>query len=100
MNHSQKNEERIQKFKEKGDSRYIYKSELHKAYFQRDMGYKQFKHLAKRTASDKVLRDKAFNIAENPDCCYSSFKGNIWRTDLADIQLKANLMKELDFYRV
>ena len=25
-----------------------------------------FKDLARRTASDKVLRDKAFNIAKNP----------------------------------
>ena len=29
-------------------------------------GYRDFKDLAKRTASDKVLRDKAFNIAKNP----------------------------------
>ena len=30
------------------------------------MAYGGFKDLAKRTASDKVLRDKAFNIAKNP----------------------------------
>ena len=30
------------------------------------MAYGDFKHLARRTASDKVLRDKAFNIAKNP----------------------------------
>ena len=30
------------------------------------MAYGNFKDLAKRTASDKVLRDKAFNIAKNP----------------------------------
>ena len=30
------------------------------------MTYGDFKALAKRTASDKVLRDKAFNIAKNP----------------------------------
>ena len=29
------------------------------------MAYGDFKCLAKRTASDKVLRDKAFNIARN-----------------------------------
>ena len=29
-------------------------------------GLWRFKDLAKRTASDKVLRDKAFNIAKNP----------------------------------
>ena len=30
------------------------------------MAYEDFKNLARRTASDKVLRDKAFNIAINP----------------------------------
>ena len=28
--------------------------------------YGDFKELARRTASDKVLRDKAFHIAKNP----------------------------------
>ena len=61
-----KNKERIQKFKETGDTNYIYKNELDKACFQHDMAYGDFKDLARRTASDKVLRDKAFNIAKNP----------------------------------
>ena len=30
------------------------------------MTYGDFKDLARRTTSDKVLRDKAFNIAKNP----------------------------------
>ena len=30
------------------------------------MAYGDFKDLVRRTASDKVLRDKAFNIAKNP----------------------------------
>ena len=30
------------------------------------MAYEDFKDLARRTASDKILRDKAFNIAKNP----------------------------------
>ena len=63
---STKNKERIQKFKETGDTNYIYKNELDKACFQHDMAYGDFKDLARRTASDKVLRDKAFNIAKNP----------------------------------
>ena len=56
-----KNKERIQKFKGTVDTRYIYKSELDKASFQHDMADGDFKDLAKRTASDKVLRYKAFN---------------------------------------
>ena len=61
-----KTKERIQKFKETGDIKYIYRNELDKAYFQHDMSYGDSKDLAKRTASDKFLRDKAFNIASNP----------------------------------
>ena len=40
------------------------KNELDKACFQHDMAYGDFKDLARRTASDKILRDKAFNIAK------------------------------------
>ena len=61
-----KNKERTQKFKEIGDTSHLYKNELDKACFQHDMPYGDFKDLARRTASDKVLRDKAFNIAKNP----------------------------------
>ena len=60
-----KNKERIQKFKETGDTSYIYKNELDKACFQHDMAYGDFKDLAKRTAAEKVLRDKAFKIAND-----------------------------------
>ena len=60
------NKERIQIIKETGDTNYIYKNELDKACFQHDMIYGDFKDLARRTASDKILRDKAFNIAKNP----------------------------------
>ena len=55
----------MQKFKETGDTGYIYKNELDKACFHYDMVYGDFKDLKRRTASDKVLRDKAFNIAKN-----------------------------------
>ena len=61
-----KNKERIQKFKETGDSRYIYQNKLEKPYFQHDMVYGDFKDLTKKTASNKILCDKAFNIAKNP----------------------------------
>ena len=39
---------------------------MDKACFQHDMSYGDFKYLAKRTASDKILRDKASDIAKNP----------------------------------
>ena len=61
-----KNEKRMLKFKQTGDSRYIYKNELDKACLQHDMTYGDFKDLKVRTAADKVLRDKAFNIAKDP----------------------------------
>ena len=60
-----KNKERIPKFKETGDTKYIYRNELDKACFQHDMAYRDFKDLARRTAADNVLRDKAFNISKD-----------------------------------
>ena len=58
--------ERIKKFKETGDTSYIYKNKLDKACFQHDIANGDFKDLSRRTASDKILREKALNIAKNP----------------------------------
>ena len=63
-----KSNERISKFKETGDSRYIYQNELDKACFQHGMAYGDFKDLIRRSASDKILRDKAFCIEKIPKC--------------------------------
>ena len=60
-----KHKQRIQKFKENGDTNYIYKNELDKACFARDAAYSDSKYLTKRTIADKILRDKAFNSAKD-----------------------------------
>ena len=62
-----RHKERIKKFKQTGDTRYIYRNELGKACFQHDSAYADHKDLINRTKSDKVLRDKAYNIASNPE---------------------------------
>ena len=62
-----KNKERIEKFMQTGNTDFIYKNELDKACFQHDMAYGKSKDLIKRTQSDKVLKDKAFKIANNPN---------------------------------
>ena len=49
-----------------GDTNYICKNELDKACFQHDMAYGKYKDLERRPQSDKVLNDKAFEIANNP----------------------------------
>ena len=44
----------------------MYQNEVDKVCFEHDIAYGDFKDLNKRTATDdKVLRDKAFNIAKN-----------------------------------
>ena len=53
-----KNKERIQKIKETGDTKYIYRNELDKTCFQHDMDYGDLKDLARRIVSDNVLRVK------------------------------------------
>ena len=40
-------------------------NELDEAYFQYDMAYDKYKDLEKRSQSDKVLKDKAFEITNN-----------------------------------
>ena len=58
---------RLKKFKQTGDTRCIYRNDLDKACFQYDSAYADNKDLISRTKADKVLRDKAYNIASNPE---------------------------------
>ena len=60
-----RHKERIKEFKRTGDTRYIYRNELDKACFQHDSAYADHKDLINRTKADKVLRDKAYNIASS-----------------------------------
>ena len=116
-----KNKEGIVKFKEAGDSRHIYQNKLDNACFQHDMAYGDVKDLTRRTASDKILSDKAFNIAKNlkydgyqrriASIVYKSFDKKkllvgpqdlqidlIWGADLADMLLISKFNKEIRFF--
>ena len=66
MEHLLKTKKELKSKKKTEDQKYTYRYELGKACFQDDMAYRDFKDLARRTASDKALRGKAFNIAKNP----------------------------------
>ena len=61
-----KHTQRIQDFLNTGKLSFIYKNHLDKACFQHDMAYNKLKGLEKRTQSDIVLGNKAFEIASNP----------------------------------
>ena len=63
-----KNKERIEKFKQTGNTNFIHKNELDKACFQQGMAYGKSKDLTKRTQSNKVLKDKPFKIASDRKC--------------------------------
>ena len=67
-----RHKEGIKKFKQTDDTRYIYRDELNKACFQHDSAYADNKDLINRTKADKVLRDKTYNIASNPE--YDGFQ--------------------------
>ena len=62
-----RHKERIKKFKQTSDTRYIYRDDLDKACFQNDSVYADNKDLINRTKADKFLQDKAYNIASNPE---------------------------------
>ena len=76
-----KNKERIEKFMQTGNTDFIYKDELDKVCFQLDMAYGKSKDLIKTTQSDKVLKDKAFKIANNPN--YDGYQ-NDFEIDLSN----------------
>ena len=59
-----KHKQRIQKSKKTGGTSYIYKNELVKACFAQDAAYSDSKDLMKRTVADKILKNKAFDIAK------------------------------------
>ena len=61
-----RNKERIEKFIQTGNTDFIFRNELDKACFQHNIAYGKSKDFAKRTQSDKVLRDEAFKIASDP----------------------------------
>ena len=139
-----RHEERIQKFKETGDTNYVFKNELDKACFVHDAAYSDSKDLTKRTIADKNLKNRAFDIAKDPKYdgyqrglasmvykffdskvsgsgakvipeneqpanelaiirkfekrkVYSTFKDNIWRVDLVDMQLLSKYNKGIRF---
>ena len=76
-----RHEERIQKFKETGDTNYVYKNELDNACFVHDAAYSDSKDLTKITAADKILKHRAFDIAKDP-------KYDGYQTGLASIVYK------------
>ena len=61
-----KHKERIKKFEQTGDTQYIYRNELDKACFQHEAAYADNKDFLNRIRADKILRDKAYGIANNP----------------------------------
>ena len=62
--------ERIQKFKEACDLNYVYRNKLDKTSFAHDAVYSNSKDLAKRTISDIILKDRAYEIAVNRNCSW------------------------------
>lgn len=57
--------EKIQKPKETRDLKYTYKNKLGKTCFAHHATYYSSKDLAKRTASDRILRERAYEIPPN-----------------------------------
>ena len=57
--------EGIQKVREAGNLKHLYRNELDKTCFSHDGAYSRCKDLAKRTISDKILKDRSREIARN-----------------------------------
>ena len=52
--------------------KHLYRNELDKACITHDAAYSDSKDLAKRTISDKILKDRAYEIARN--CNYDGYQ--------------------------
>ena len=61
-----KHREKIEKFKETGDLKHIYKNELDKSCFAHNAANSDSRYFAKRTISDKILKGGAYEIAMDP----------------------------------
>ena len=67
-----KHREWIQEFRQTGNLKHLYRNELDKACFAHDAAYSDSKDLAKRTISDKIWKDIAYEIARN--CGYDGYQ--------------------------
>ena len=68
--------ERIENLRETGNLKHLYRNELDKAVcFAHDTAYSDSKDLAKRTILDKILKDRAYEIARN--CNYDGYQSSL-----------------------
>ena len=58
--------ERIQKFREIGNLKRLYRIELDKVCFAHNAIYSDSNDLVNKTVSDKILKEKAFEISRDP----------------------------------
>ena len=103
-----KHRELIQKFREPGNLKHIHKNELDITCFAHYSAYSDGKDLPKRTISDKILKDKSYEVALNTKYdeyqrrlasnyltnefkklkrkkVFVTFKDNNWAADLTEI---------------
>ena len=66
-----KHREKIHKFRETGNLKHLHRSELDKACFANNAAYCDSKNSAEVTISDKILKDRAYEISRN--CWYDEY---------------------------
>ena len=64
--------EAIQKFRDTGNLKYLYRNKVDKDCCAHDAAYSDSKDLATRTISDKIAKDRGYEIAR--DCKYYGYK--------------------------
>ena len=62
----------IQKFRDTGNLKYVYRNKVDKDCCAHDVAYSDSKDLATRTISDKIAKDRCYEIAR--DCKYYGYK--------------------------
>ena len=80
-----------------GNTDFIHRNELDKAYLQHDVAYGKSKDLVKRTQSDKVLIDKASKIASDPNDGYQRGSTSMVYKFFDKKQKRSGISNELDY---
>ena len=62
-----KHRQRIQKFREIDNLKQLYRNKVDKISFAYNAAFPDGKYLAKRTISDKTLKDITYKIPKNPE---------------------------------
>ena len=92
-----KNRGRIQKCRQSGNLKHLYRNELDKACFANDTAYSDNKDVVEIIMSDKILKDRTYKIATSYECdrCQRALASMVYKFFDKKKRLGASVNEEL-----